>query len=440
MTPAPAVAGGMVLPVRGVRSVERAGAFVAGADDADALWQNPAGLAHLTARSGKQTRALLFDAAYVAQSVDHERVDAAGVQPKVANDQPGQVIPTLAGALGIDDRFVIAGGIAAPYLPLHRYATDGPQRYASVGLDGSTFVIVTVGAGVRVSDRLRVGATLQDLVSTVKSRVVVSGCPDGTTCAPNDRSYDAALSIEQTDYVSPSFSIGAQYDASDAITLGLVVQGPQRIAGSGTLALELPSAPEFENATVVGDRGAIRFTLPPSLRVAVEWRPNPALRVEAALGAELWSMHDELELAPDAVAIDNVVGAGAPIALRAMTIPRDYETSYAPSIGVEWHGPKLMLGAGYAYETAAAPRGTVSVLTVDAAKHLVGIGGGYEDGGWQIGAALAYVAVADVDVALADSQVQQLAPLRDSPTGTVVNAGSYRSSDLVAGLRFARRW
>ena len=39
-----------------------------------------------------------------------------------------------------------------------------------------------------------------------------------------------------------------------------------------------------------------------------------------------------------------------------------------------------MLGAGYSYETAAARTGYVSVLTVDSAKHLLGIGGGYEAG------------------------------------------------------------
>jgi predicted molibdopterin-dependent oxidoreductase YjgC len=36
----------MVLPIHGARSLSRAGAFTAGASDADALWQNPAGLAH----------------------------------------------------------------------------------------------------------------------------------------------------------------------------------------------------------------------------------------------------------------------------------------------------------------------------------------------------------------------------------------------------------
>jgi hypothetical protein len=98
-----------------------------------------------------------------------------------------------------------------------------------------------------------------------------------------------------------------------------------------------------------------------------------------------------------------------------------------------------MFGAGYSYETAGAPARTVSVLAVDAAKHLIGIGGGYEEDGWQIGAAVGFVALAGVDVPITDAAVGQLAPFGATET-TNVNAGSYRSHYLLAGLRFARRW
>src|ERR1051325_11893989 len=73
--PGDAAAGSMMLPVRGVRTVERAGALIAGADDADALWLDPAGLAHL-AGDGKSQ--LLFDVSYVAQDVDQARDDTGG--------------------------------------------------------------------------------------------------------------------------------------------------------------------------------------------------------------------------------------------------------------------------------------------------------------------------------------------------------------------------
>jgi long-subunit fatty acid transport protein len=128
------------------------------------------------------------------------------------------------------------------------------------------------------------------------------------------------------------------------------------------------------------------------------------------------------------------------IAVAAMTIPRHYQTSYAPAIGVEYRTGAMMLGAGYSYETAAAPPGTVSVLTVDAAKHIMGLGGGYDAEGWQIGAAVGFAKLADVDVPVTDAQVTQLQPLRDSPAAVAVNAGHYTSSYVLAGLRFARRF
>ena len=182
-------AGGMLLPVRGVRTVERAGALIAGADDADALWLDPAGLAHLTGDGKIQ---LLFDAAFVSQAVDYARIDSGGNHlAPVSNQQSGMAIPTIAAALGIGDRLVIAGGIAAPYAGLHRYADDGPQRYASVSLVGSAFIYITFGAAYRVTDRLRIGAPVSDVVSKVVARLVVSGCPGQTVCAPEDPDFDA---------------------------------------------------------------------------------------------------------------------------------------------------------------------------------------------------------------------------------------------------------
>ncbi|HMG57369.1 MAG TPA: hypothetical protein VK601_27910, partial [Kofleriaceae bacterium] len=67
-------------------------------------------------------------------------------------------------------------------------------------------------------------------------------------------------------------------------------------------------------------------------------------------------------------------------------------------------------------------------------------GGGYEAEGWQIGASAGVVVLSDVQVSLADGKVTQLTPLRDQPSNVVVNAGSYKSHYLIAGLRMARRF
>jgi len=432
-------AGGMVLPVRGMRTVERAGALIAGADGADALWLDPAGLATL---AGDGHRQLLFDAAYVYQTVDYARLDAGGnALPSVSNHQPGQPIPTLAGALGIGDRLVVAGGIAAPYSAPHRYDSDGAQRYASVSLESAALVYVTVGAAYKVSDQLRIGATVTDVVSKLVSQIVVSGCPAQTTCAAEDRAFDMLVAQAQTDYVAPTGSLGVQYEVARMVTLGLAVQAPSRVSAPGTFTAQLPSAAVFDGARQVGDQAKLSFTLPAAVRAGIEWRPIPTLRIEAALDVELWSMHDTITLAPHDVRIENAAG-GATYAFGDLVIPRSYKNSFAPSLGIEWHGPNIALGGGYSYETAAAPTGTVSVLTVDSAKHLLGIGGGYDADGWEIGASAGLVLLAEVHVSLASAEVPALAPLRDASSDPIqgINAGTYKSHYIIAGLRFARRF
>lgn len=430
-----ALAGGLTLPIRGVRSLARGGALIAGAAEPDSLWLNPAGLARA---SGNGTRVLLFDAAYLYQTVEHTRLAADGTPlPHVTNLQPGTALPTLAASLGIGDRLVLAGGIASPYTTFHRYAEDGPQRFASINLTGSTFVVVAVGVGYEVTEQLRVGVTLTNTFSKLSSELAVSGCPGAMTCDPADASYDARIAIEQTDYVAPSGVIGIQYDAG-AFTLGAMFQAPTRVAGKGAFTIDLPSANVFDSATVVGDEGSLRFTLPPAIRAGIEVHVQGGLFVEAALGVELWSLHDEVEIAPSDVRIETI--AGGPYTLGTMVIPRDYETSYAASLGLSWQVASANLMAGYAYETAAAPPSTVSVLAVDGAKHLLGLGGEYDAEGWRIGAAVGVAFLSDVDVPLADARVPQLAPLRDEPLATGINAGSYASRYIVAGLRFARRF
>jgi hypothetical protein len=78
----------------------------------------------------------------------------------------------------------------------------------------------------------------------------------------------------------------------------------------------------------------------------------------------------------------------------------------------------------------------VSVLTVDAPKLTVGFGGAYAADGWQIGAAIGYVHLSDVDVTAGTAPVLQ--PINTSPTFIPANNGAYRSFYLLGGLRAAR--
>ena len=432
-------AGGMVLPVHGVRGIERAGAIVAGADDAGALFDNPAGLAHLTGGS-----AMLVDAAFVAQSVDYARIDSGGNQlGAIDNSYPGITVPTIAIAAPINDKLVLAGGVTAPYAGIQRYAPDGAARYTSASLAESLFVTLAVGAAYAITPHLRVGVTVQDQISKLDSRVSLSGCPGQTVCAPEDPEFDADTRITQTDLWSPSASAGVQWDPIPEVTLGLVGQLGAKVDGTGKLQTRLPSSSFFDGATVRGDSVSLAMTLPPSIRTGIEVRPTDQLRIEAALDVEFWGAHKDIAITPHGVVIDNQAGVGM-YTIAPTVIPRNYKTSYAPSLGLEYHfanpfgAGAWQVGAGYAYETAAAPAAYVSTLTVDAAKHIVGLGGSFDLGTWQIGAAIGFVKLKNVDVSLDDAKVMQLSPIRDQPAAVPVNAGAYQSHYLLAGMRFAR--
>jgi long-subunit fatty acid transport protein len=347
-----------------------------------------------------------------------------------SNLQPCHGIPGLACALGIGDALVLAGGLTAPYDAVHRYATDDTT--------GTLSFIVTAGVGYAVSNRVRIGATLQNHVTRTRRTLTALACT-GDPCDASDASLAMQLDIAQTDYLAPAGSLGVQLDLTPRATFGAMVQSPVRVAGQGTLVVHVPTAMQFATARVTGDGVAYEYARPPILRAGVELRPRADLRVEAALSVELWSTVGGVTIAPDGVAIEDV--AGGPYPLREMREPRSYDTSFAPSLAVEWHGDGLMLGAGYAYETSAVPAGQVAISTaIDSAKHVLGAGGGYEAFGWQIGGAVGVALLADVDVTASDAAVVPLAPLREPTTSTPRNAGRTQSRYVVGGLRFARRF
>jgi long-subunit fatty acid transport protein len=412
----PAYAGGMTLPMQGVRGLERAGALVAGAEDADALWLDPAGLA---TAAGAGHQALLFDVAYVYQPVDY-----ASAGEVATNQQPGAPAPQLAGAYGVNDRLVLAAGISTPYMAFHEYDVTGPTRYASQSLAGTNLVRVTFGGAYVVSPRLRIGATIQDHVTILDHKLVASACPGAMTSC--DRRYDMPLEVRESDYFSPSGSLGVQWDASDAVTIGVMAQAPTKVAANGSLKVTAP--PALATSSVTGDGVRESFWLPPSVRAGIEWH-TATLRVEAAVDVELWSLHDEIRIAPDHVSL------GA-MQLQQMSIPRHFDTTYAPSLGLEYHLGAAQLGAGISYETAAAPPAYVSALTVDAAKLIVGVGGGYLYGGWQLGVAAGFARQDDVTVT--DGKVPVLEPLHDPGMAPVANNGTYHARYWLAGLRLAR--
>lgn len=371
LVPALAWAGGMFLPARGARPLGRAGSYVAGADDLEALYYNPAGLA------GTGHGSFLLDAGLVLQRVDYTHVDIGGnTQPAVQSDNGLLPLPLLGVSFrpeALSRRVTFALGAFVPYTGLPRYPETGPQRFSLVSLDGTALAVFELAAAFRLTPELYLGLGFQSLYASINNLTVLAGCTE-LNCAPESPRFDALTQVHTTAPFVPSGNAGILY-LSRWVRAGASVQLPYWIKSSGKVRTRIPSDPQFDGAVIVGDDIDVNLTLPLIVRAGIEIRPGRSVRVEVGGDLELWSMQDRMEFVPRGVYLDHVAGIGR-YDLRPMSLDRGMKDCYAVHVGGEWDvlPRRLTLRAGYLFESTAVPDETLSVLTPDGDKHLVTAG------------------------------------------------------------------
>jgi long-subunit fatty acid transport protein len=107
-------AGGLALPTRGVRALSLAGAFVAGAEEANALWYNPSRL--------DQT-SVAFELGAVETSATFTPPDGTSV----SNSATPLLNPTLGAIFRVNDTLSLALGAYAPYSGQLAFPKTGPN-------------------------------------------------------------------------------------------------------------------------------------------------------------------------------------------------------------------------------------------------------------------------------------------------------------------------
>jgi len=442
-------AGGFWLPGRGVRPMGRGAAFVAGVDDLHAVWYNPAGLASLAGEAPaigdvkRQQWSALLDLALVKNSSSFQRVITAGTTPqpqaKVENGASPQVIPTLGVGHAFSDRLAGAVVLMAPYAGLASFPADGPQRYSAVNGDGTIIASLAVGAGYKVGEHLRLGATVQNMFVHYESIITISSCPSETICAPEDPEFDAVGHAAQNGFFNPTASVGLQV-AYPKFRGGLSFQLPTWVHASGQLDVRLPSAAFFDGARMQGDQASTEFTLPATLRAGVEVRPSRALRAEVAADYEMWGAHEDVTVTPDNVRIEDVPSVGT-YDLSAQVVPRNFQNVLALHVGGEaalGRARAIALRAGYTFEQGAPPPEWLSPLTIDTNKHVLALGGGWRSKSGRLGIDAVFGYVMQPDTTITDSQQRQLTGIRQrdpaDPAPPVVANGNYTSSWLFFGV------
>lgn len=453
---ADAFGAGLYFSERGVRPLGRGGAFVAGADDLNATWYNPAGLAEVG-------DSFLLDATWMNFSGEFQRksqvVGASGTvtvfdYPSVSASTKFVPLPTLGASFALGDRkeYTLAFSLLTPYSPLLNYpATVGtqasPSRYSLISMDGSALLIPGGYLSYRFSPKFSVGAGVQLLVGKFASSVVFNANPaDRLIGAPEDPRYDTFSQLSAAPIIAPSGNLGVLGEPVTNLKLGASFQLPFWVNAPATNKVRLPVAPVFDKARQEGDEVRVCFRLPAILRAGVQYRiamgEDQALNLEAAYVREFWSLHDTIDIIPESINLVGVTGFPSPFGVPRLSIPRNFQDSNSIRIGGEYTQkafgqPKgLSIRAGANYETSAIPRAYLSPLTLDSDKVTASLGAGFGVAkGLRLDAVFAQVIAAGVTVTPEEAKVPRLNPVSGNPVAVeAVNGGEYAFRATLIGL------
>lgn len=430
----PAAAGGFYLPTRGVESTGRAGASVAPhRQDLNALWYNPAGLSLI------EEFELSLDASLVGTRVEHRRAPrrlddgSTRTYEAVSNEAPPVAIPSLLiGGTTPLEQVTWAVGAYAPYAGGRRFPADGPQRYVMVDNVGSTLGYLHAGVAWQITDRIAVGAGIQNFMAEFRIVAVGSGYT-GLYGDPEDEDLDMFSVATLSNSSNPTANMGVILSLHDRIQTGASVQlGHQFRDSEATLETRMPSHPAYDNADTSGDQIDITVPFPWFARAGVRYL-GEEFDVEFALVYQHWSVIGEILADPGEVEVTGLPAVDA-IPVPDLVVPQHFRNTVSLHLGGEYSVNTLVdLRAGYVYERSAVPDSRYSVFALDPDKHQVSLGASYD-----FGAVITDVTGAAIVMPsrqITTSEVRQINPSDpdDERTLRVAN-GSYDHFGYIFGV------
>lgn len=430
LTPAFAHAGGVFVGESGSQSMERAGAFVAKADDPTALWLNPAGLMkaksvaiYLGTNLLNYSLSYQRSGTYNAQMRDKQPAYVGTEYPKVENDASFQPIPSLGAAFRYKS-FAVGGGVYAPaavpgrdfpckasdqFCQMDATGAPAPQRYDVVD-QKALMIYPSLALAYRVHERVDIGARASWGIANVKARNFPWALPN----APEDPVREGDFSVDVTDSFMPTFGVGLLVRPIDALELGASYASKTEIRASGTGSAVLgPEAagpigmqpflePKPDDAaqcakggTMTAIKSCVDFDMPQSLSLGLRYIFHDGRTggergdIEVDGKWENWSQASD-----DTITVDGQ-DAQTGLTLKPVLNRHGFQDVYMLRVGGAYNldvGQNLLtLRAGFGIDTAAAPVSWTRVDKDGRARQTFAAGVAYEIPKWRFDVGFAYV-------------------------------------------------
>jgi long-chain fatty acid transport protein len=377
------------------RGTGMGGAWAAWADDASAVYFNPAAMDAADSEVD-------VGGEFVTAPRSYTPIDATGTSGAAQKTTISSPVPSL-GVIthfnngdDIPSRVTFGAGIWNTF--------GGSVSYKPTGnpaIDASEDVALEANAGLslRVSDRLALGATF---------RLGLGLFSTDATMNP----FDAHLSANG---LGVGAGVGALFRPTQDVRIGVAWRSPMHITteGNGTVNFTGTPAPQ-----------QVRHTQnwPQTASLGIGWRAAPAVKLAAQVDWAQWSQLQQIVVEFPASPGNN------------QTYREDWKDTWTVRAGGEYSLGTVAVRAGAYVDTSAVPDRSIERQYYDLQKYGVSAGAGTAISGWRIDAAVDWVLPGTRTVPNNDVQTTAFPADRNIAPGTY--KGTMVTAEVAVGHAF----
>jgi long-chain fatty acid transport protein len=349
LSPLVALGNGLALPSQDAFATARGEAFVATADNASAIYYNPAGLAQLT---GTQLRSGIYGLYY----------DPTYQPPKGANNagktydikKQFAAAPQFFISSSLKELPVSAGlGVYAPYGGGISWPSD--TGFRTVGTQSSlTYIRINPVLAVKLGDKFSIGAGLMVDYASIDLEQGLR---------PNAQPFVNYFKFGGNGW-AVGYNVGALWHPIDQISLGATFRSQTSFTMNGTTGME--QQPAFRATSLPAN---MDLTFPLTAVVGLSYRPTPKWNVEFDADYTDWS----------SIGKTTIYQQGTPPfpVQKNVTVNFGWQGSWMYEFGVTryfdggWHA-----SAGYTFDPCSVPNTYYTPLVADVDRHFFSLGAG----------------------------------------------------------------
>jgi long-chain fatty acid transport protein len=404
---------GFLIYEHGAVAMAMGGAFVGLANDATAIFHNPAGIAFLEGTQVSAGVTLIFP----SSTLTMPDIDLVNPAYPETYEQVSQVFypPTFYITHKFSDNLVAGFGFFAPYGLGTEWPnpTTFPLRYISTKADMQTLIFNPTLA-YKFNDNLSIGVGVSYIHSSLDLDLTYLL---DLTAIPPLGTYDVPITVENTTGTTWAVNAGALYKG-EKFSLGFNWRGGFTIDYDGELDLDVSNVPIAipENGTVVAP-----FSFPHIFGIGLAFNLSDQLILTGDVHYVLWSAFDRIVVEADV--------PGLPIALDFPPIDENFEDSFLFRVGMQYQmNENFALRGGFLYDQTPQPVESMDTMLPDSDRWALTAGFGYNIGGFAIDVAYQFEPFKD--------RTSPNRDIYDIPLLGNLGEGTYSSTAHLFGISF----